>query len=146
VTSVFLNPIQCRLGGQEIPFRDAVDPVRSIDAFVAVPDGGMLMLPPPLIADRITILKLAAQHQLPAIYSLRALATEGGLLSYSADLVDQSRRAASYVDRLVHGAKVADLPVQFPTKYQLAVNMKTAKAIGLTIPEAFLLHADELIE
>jgi putative ABC transport system substrate-binding protein len=71
---------------------------------------------------------------------------EGGLIAYSTDLVDQSRRAASYVDRLLRGAKVAELPVQFPIKYQLVVNMKTVKTIGLTMPEAFLLHADELIE
>jgi len=130
----------------KLPFHDAVDLVRSIDAFAAPPNGGLLMLPPPLVADRITFLKLAIQHRLPAIYSARALAVEGGLIAYSSDLVDQSRRAASYVDRLLRGAKVADLPVQFPTKYQLVVNMKTASAIGLTIPEAFLLHADELIE
>ena len=71
---------------------------------------------------------------------------DGGLLSYSTDGVEQHRRAASYVDRILRGAKIADLPVQWPTKYQLVVNVKTAKAIGLTIPEAFLLQADELIE
>jgi putative tryptophan/tyrosine transport system substrate-binding protein len=99
-----------------------------------------------LIPHRSTILKLAAQHRLPAIYSNRALAVEGGLISYNSDLVDQHRRAASYVDRILRGANVANLPVQFPTKYKLVVNVKTAKAIGLTIPESFLLHADELIE
>jgi putative ABC transport system substrate-binding protein len=80
------------------------------------------------------------------MYSARTLVFDGGLLSYSTDFVDQNRRAASYVDRILRGAKVADLPVQLPTKYQLAVNVRTAKAIGLTIPEAFLLQADELIE
>lgn len=104
------------------------------------------MLPPPLIPDRATILKVAAQHRLPAIYPNRALAAEGGLISYNSDLVDQHRRAASYVDRILRGASVADLPVEFPTKYKLVVNLKTAKAIGLTIPETFLMHADELIE
>jgi putative ABC transport system substrate-binding protein len=128
------------------PFRDTIELVRSIDAFAAEPNGGLLMLPPPLIADRATIIKLAAQHRLPAIYTQRALAAEGGLISYGADTVDQHRRAASYVDRILRGAKVSDLPVQFPTKYQLVVNMKTANAISLTIPAAFLLHADELIE
>ncbi len=128
------------------PFRDAVELVRSIDAFAAEPNGGLLMLPPPFIADRAAVLKLAAQHRLPAIYPQRALAAEGGLLSYGADPVDQYRRTASYVDRILRGAKIADLPVQFPTKYKLVVNLKTAKAIGLTIPEPFLLHADELIE
>jgi putative ABC transport system substrate-binding protein len=129
-----------------IAFHDAVDLVHSLDAFAAAPDGGLIVLPPPLIADRATIFKLAIQHRLPAMYSQRALAVEGGLLSYSADLVDQNRRAAAYVDRLLRGAKVAELPVQFPTKYQLVVNMKTAKAIGLAIPEAFLLRADEIVE
>jgi ABC-type uncharacterized transport system substrate-binding protein len=130
----------------KLVFRDALELVRSVDAFAAGPDGGLLMLPPPLIADRATIIKLAAQHRLPAIYPQRALAAEGGLISYGAEILDQNRRAASYVDRILRGAKVSDLPVQFPTKYELVVNMKTAKSIGLTIPEAFLLHADELIE
>jgi putative ABC transport system substrate-binding protein len=128
------------------PFRDAVELVRSIDAFAAEPNGGMLMLPPPFTAHRATILKLATQHRLPAMYPQRALAAEGGLISYSADIVDQNRRAASYVDRILRGTKVANLPIQLPTKYQLVVNMSTAKAIGLTISEAFLLQADELIE
>jgi putative tryptophan/tyrosine transport system substrate-binding protein len=129
-----------------VPFREAIELVRSIDTFAAEPNGGLLILPPPLIPHRSTILKLAAQHRLPAIYSNRALAVEGGLISYNSDLVDQHRRAASYVDRILRGANVANLPVQFPTKYNLVVNVKTAKAIGLTIPESFLLHADELIE
>jgi putative ABC transport system substrate-binding protein len=118
--------------------------VRSIDAFAAEPDGGIVLLPPSPF--RATVLQLASQHRLPAMYALRTLTSEGGLLSYSADFMDQHRRAASYVDRLLRGAKVADLPVQLPTKYQLVINVKTAKAIGLTIPEAFLLQADELIE
>jgi putative ABC transport system substrate-binding protein len=130
----------------KIAFQDAVDLVHSIDAFAVAPNSGLLVLPPPFIADRYTIFKLAIQGKLPAMYSQRALAAEGGLIAYGADLVDQNRRAASYVDRLLRGAKVAELPVQFPTKYQLVVNMKTAKAIGLAIPEAFLLHADEILE
>src|SRR4051812_2356134 len=105
---------------------------------------GSLLLPPSPL--RRTVLQLAAQHRLPAIYSLKALVSDGGLLSYSADFVEQHRRAASYIDRILRGAKIADLPVQWPTKYQLIVNVKTAKAIGLAIPEAFLLQADELIE
>jgi putative ABC transport system substrate-binding protein len=130
----------------KVPFRDAVELVRSIDAFAAELNGSMVILPPPYTAHRAAIFKLATEHRLPAIYSQRFLAAEGGLLSYGADIVEQNRRAASYVDRILRGAKVADLPVQLPTKYQLAVNMRTAKAMGLTIPEAFLLHADELIE
>ena len=130
----------------QMPFHDAVELVHSIDAFAAEPNGSILMLPPPSMPDRPTLLKLAALHRLPAIYPQRVIAVEGGLMSYGADVLDQNRRAASYVDRILRGAKVADLPVQFPTKYQLVVNMKTAKAIGLAIPEGFLLHADELLE
>jgi putative ABC transport system substrate-binding protein len=130
----------------KLAFHDAVELVRSIDAFAAEPDGGVLMLPPPFTAHRTTILQLAAQHRLPGMYPQRAISAEGGLISYSADIVDQNRRAASYVDRILRGSKVADLPVQLPTKYQLVVNMKTAKALGLAIPEAFLLNVDELIE
>jgi putative ABC transport system substrate-binding protein len=128
----------------KVPFHDAVELVRAIDAFAAEPNGGLMLLPPSPL--RRTVLQLAAQHRLPAIYSLKALVSDGGLLSYSADFVEQHRRAASYIDRILRGAKIADLPVQWPTKYQLVVNVKTAKAIGLAIPEAFLLQADELIE
>jgi putative ABC transport system substrate-binding protein len=136
------------LGVQTVktPFRDAVELVHSVDAFAAEPNGGLIMLPPPNIGDRATILKLAVHHRMPAIYSQRSLVAEGGLMSYGTDAVDQYRRAASYVDRILRGGKVSDLPVQFPTKFELVVNLKTAKAIGLTIPETFLLHADALIE
>jgi putative tryptophan/tyrosine transport system substrate-binding protein len=127
-----------------LAFADSIELVRGIDAFAAEPNGGLLVLPPPVILE--TIIKLAAQHRLPAIYSQRALATEGGLLAYGTDYVDQHRRAATYVDRILGGAKVSELPVQFPTKYLLTINVNTAKAIGLVIPEAFLLQADELIE
>jgi putative ABC transport system substrate-binding protein len=128
----------------KMPFRNAIELVRAIDAFATKPNGGLLVLPPSPL--RTTVLQLAIQHRLPAIYSLRAIALDRGLLSYSTDSVEQTRRAAHYVDRILRGAKVVDLPVQLPTKYQLVVNLRTAKAIGLTIPEAFLLKADELIE
>jgi putative ABC transport system substrate-binding protein len=129
------------------PVHNAVDIVRAIDAFGSEPNGGLLVLPPPPIAAvRDTILQLTAEHRLPAIYPSHEDAAAGGLLAYTPDRVDQSRRAANYVDRLLRGAKVSELPVQFPTKFELIVNLKTAKAIGLAIPEAFLLHADELIE
>jgi putative tryptophan/tyrosine transport system substrate-binding protein len=137
------------LGVQAItlPARNAVDIVRAIDAFAAEPNGGLLVLPPsPTATIRDTILQLTAQHRLPSIYSSRDAAVAGGLLAYAADTADQNRRAATYVDRLLRGAKVSDLPVQFPTKFKLVINLKTAKAIGLTIPEAFLLRADEVIE
>jgi putative ABC transport system substrate-binding protein len=128
----------------KVPFHNAVELVRSIDVFAIEPNGGLMLLPPSPL--RPTVLQLAAQHRLPAIYSNRAIAFDGGLLSYSTDTVEQHRSAATYVDRILRGTKIADLPVQWPTKYQLAVNLRTAKAIGLTISEAFLLQADELIE
>lgn len=128
----------------ELPFGSAPELVRSVDAFAQQPNGGLMLLPPSPL--RSTVLELAAHHRLPAAYSLREMVLDGGLLSYSADYVEQHRRAASYVDRILRGAKIADLPVQLPTKYRLVINMKTAKSIGLTIPEAFLLQADELIE
>jgi putative ABC transport system substrate-binding protein len=129
------------------PVRNAVDIVRAIDAFAAEPNGGLLILPPPpTTAIREAILQLAAQYRLPAIFPSLTDAAAGGLLAYSIDRVDQYRRAATYVDRLLRGAKVSELPVQFPTKFELVVNLKTAKATGLTIPEALLLRADQIIE
>jgi putative ABC transport system substrate-binding protein len=131
-----------------IPFRDAIELVRAIDNFAAQPNCGFIKLPPATVDDG-TMFKLAVQHRLPAIYHLRSLVAAGGLISYSAgDLRDgyPYQRVASYVDRLLRGAKVSELPVQFPTKYELVINLKTAKAMGLTIPESFLLRADEVIE
>jgi putative ABC transport system substrate-binding protein len=131
----------------QMPVRNAVDIVHAIDAFAAEPNGGLIILPPPPTnAIREVILQLTAQHRLPAIYPSLADAAVGGLLAYTQDRVDQYRRTAAYVDRLLRGARVSELPVQFPTKFELVVNLKTAKAIGLTIPEAFLLRADEVIE
>ena len=130
----------------QLSFHDTIELVRLVDAFAAGPNGGLLMLPPSSPDASQTIIKLAAQHRLPAIYPGRSLAAVGGLISYDSDDVDRHRHAASYVDRLLRGANVADLPVQFPTKYNLIVNMKTAKAIGFTFPISFLLHADEVIE
>jgi putative ABC transport system substrate-binding protein len=130
-----------------IPYRDAVDIVRATDAFAAEPNGGLIVLPPtPTAANRETILRLAAEHRLPAIYSGRPQVGEGGLIAYGSVPTDRFRRAASFVDRILRGAKVSELPVEYPTKFELVINLKTAKAIGLTIPEAFLLRADELIE
>jgi putative ABC transport system substrate-binding protein len=131
----------------KLPVRDAIEIVRGVDGFAAEPNGGLLVLPPvPSGTNRDTIIRLAVQHRLPAIYNNRDLASAGGLMSYGPDGADQYRRTATYVDRLLRGAKVSDLPVQFPTKFELVINLKTAKAIGLTIPEAFLLRADEVIE
>ena len=99
-----------------------------------------------MITHRELIIKLAAQHRLPAVYPLHIFAADGGLISYGPDVVDGFRKAASYVDRILKGEKPADLPVQAPTKYELVVNLKTANALGLTIPRAVLARADEVIE
>ena len=121
--------------------------MRAIDAFAAQPNGGLIVFPPlPSLANREAILQLAAQHQLPTIAAAKAFATEGGLMTYGSQISDLWRRAASFVDRILHGAKASELPVEFPTKFELIINLKTAKALGLTIPESFLVRADEVIE
>jgi putative tryptophan/tyrosine transport system substrate-binding protein len=97
-------------------------------------------------ANRGLIIRLVAEHRLPAIYFARYFVDGGGLISYGPDLLDQYRRAASYVDRILKGEKPADLPVQAPTKYELVINLKTAKALGLEIPSSVLARADEVIE
>jgi putative ABC transport system substrate-binding protein len=99
-----------------------------------------------LAVTRDLIITLAARHKLPAVYPLRHMVTAGGLVSYGPDFVDQFRRAAGYVDRILKGAKPADLPVQAPTKYELVVNLKTAKAIGLDVPASVLARSDVVIE
>ena len=104
------------------------------------------MPPPPTPADRDTILRLAAQHGLPAIYADTHFVAEGGLMVYGSDTADLFRRASSFVDRILRGAKVSDLPVEYPTKFELVINLKTAKALGLTLPETLLATADEVIQ
>ena len=99
-----------------------------------------------VITHRKLIIKLAAQHRLPAVYPLHIFATDGGLISYGPDVVDDFRKAAAYVDRILRGEKPADLPVQAPTKFELVINLKTAKALGLTVPPSLLARADEVIE
>jgi putative ABC transport system substrate-binding protein len=118
-----------------------------ITDFARSGSGGLIALRlSEVIAQRQLIIKLAAQHRLPAIYPLRIFATDGGLISYGPDTVDQFRRAASYVDRILKGEKPADLPVQAPTKYELVINLKTAKALDLTVPPSLLARVDEVIE
>jgi putative ABC transport system substrate-binding protein len=119
----------------------------AIATFASQPDGGLIVMPHPnTAANRASIIILAARHRLPAIYPFRFFAADGGLMSYGPDQIDQWRGAATYVDRILRGEKPGELPVQAPTKYELVVNLKTARAIGLDIPPAFPLRADEVIE
>jgi putative ABC transport system substrate-binding protein len=127
--------------------RDGADIERAIDAFAAEPNGALLVLPDTIaINNREIIIRLAARHRLPAIYPYRFFAADGGLMVYSYDTAQQRLRAASYVDRILRGEKVSDLPFQFPTKYNLTINLKTAKALGLAVPQSILLRADGVIE
>jgi putative ABC transport system substrate-binding protein len=127
--------------------RDAIEIERAIAAFSRYPNGGLLVTGSPLIAvQRDLIITLAARHKLPAVYANRFFVNDGGLMCYGPDLVDQHRRAAGYVDRILKGEKPADLPVQAPTKYELVINLKTARALGLEVPPSLLARADEVIE
>jgi putative tryptophan/tyrosine transport system substrate-binding protein len=129
------------------PVRNAVEIERAINAFAREPNGGLIVLPSgPTIVHRELIIALAARHRLPAIYPYRPFVAAGGLICYGLDLAEQYRGAAAYVDRILRGEKPADLPVQQPTKFELVINLTTAKALGLKIPESFLLRADEVIE
>ncbi|MGA7038732.1 MAG: ABC transporter substrate-binding protein, partial [Pseudolabrys sp.] len=130
-----------------INMRDAGEIERAVTAFARSPGGGLVVVASPAATrHRDLIIKLAARHKLPAIYYERFFVAGGGLISYGTDFVDQYRRAAGYVDRILKGEKPADLPVQAATKYQLVINLKTAKALGLTIPPSVLARADEVIE
>jgi putative ABC transport system substrate-binding protein len=130
-----------------INIRDAGEIERDITAFARSPNGGLIVTGTPLATQhRELIIKLAADHKLPAIYYERYYVTGGGLISYGPNIVDQFRRAAGYVDRILKGEKPNDLPVQAPTKYELVVNLKTAKALGIDVPPALLARADEVIE
>ena len=120
---------------------------RAVVAFARSSNGGLIVTASALsVAHRDLIITVAARHKLPAVYYRRLYVNDGGLISYGPDLVDQQRRAAGYVNRILNGEKPADLPVQAPTKYELVINLKTAKALGLTVPDTLLARADEVIE
>ena len=128
-------------------WRDPVELERSVAAFARAPNGGLILTASAFSAvHRDLIIALAARYKLPATYQERSYAAAGGLVSYGPNFVDQYRRAAAYVDRILKGEKPADLPVQAPTKYDLVINLKTAKALGLEIPPDVLARADEVIE
>src|SRR5262245_6602737 len=130
-----------------IDVHDVEEIERTVAAFAAGPNGGLIVSPTALaILHRKLIITLAARHRLPAIYAYRSFVNDGGLISYGQDNIDQFRHAAGYVDRILKGEKTAVLPVQAPTKYELVINLKTAKALGLTIPPTLLATADEVIE
>jgi putative ABC transport system substrate-binding protein len=130
-----------------INIRNAAEMERGIVAFARSGNGGLIVTASALAAvHRNLIMSLAAQQGLPAVYPRRIFVTDGGLIAYGPDRVDQSRQAAGYVDRILKGEKPADLPVQAPTKYELVINLKTAKALGLTVPPTLLARADEVIE
>jgi putative ABC transport system substrate-binding protein len=126
---------------------DAADIERAIGSFASVPNGGLVVLPDiTTIVDRDLIIALAVRHRIPAVYFLRLFVAAGGLMSYGVDFADLNRQAASYVDRILRGDKPSDLPVQAATRFETTVNLKTAKALGLTVPPGLLVAADEVIE
>ena len=136
-----------KVGPMPAPVRSDVEIETAIDAFGREPGGGLVPLPDLFMtAHRASIIAAAARNNVPAVYYQSEFARDGGLLSYGVDNVDNFRRSASYVDRILRGAKPGDLPAQFPTKYEMVVNLKTAKALGLTVPQSILLRADEVIE
>jgi putative ABC transport system substrate-binding protein len=137
------------VGVQVVPIsaRTITEVERGLEKFAREPNGGLIVLPNAFTATyRVEIVALAGLHRLPAVYPLRYFATVGGLVSYGFDNIELYKRAAGYVDRILKGAKPNDLPIQQPTKFELVVNLKTAMALGLTIPESFLVRADEVIE
>jgi putative ABC transport system substrate-binding protein len=139
-TSMGIEAVDCGVDST-----DEID--ASVRAFAGQPNTGIIVLPDPIVvANRRLIIELAAKQHHPAVYPLRSFAMDGGLLSYGVDVLDQARRSAFYVDRILKGARPADLPVQAPTKFQLVINLKTAKALELTVPPTLLARADEVIE
>jgi putative tryptophan/tyrosine transport system substrate-binding protein len=143
-----IQSVAAALGVEIIPVnvRDAPEIERAVAEFGRSRDGGLILTGSALAFVHRKLIILAARHKLPAVYQARLFVADGGLMSYGADLPDQYRRAAGYVDRILRGEKPADLPVQAPTKYELAINLKTATALGLTVPPSLLARADEVIE
>ena len=149
---IYLNPFKA--AARSFAVEAIVAPVHDASELASVaavqarePNGGLIAMPDQFLIDhRAEITSLAARYRLPAVYPYRLFAELGGLLSYGTDPLDNFRRAASYVDRILKGEKPADLPVQAPTKYELVINLKTAKALGLDIPPTLLARADEVIE
>jgi putative ABC transport system substrate-binding protein len=127
--------------------QDVVEITNVVEEFARVPDSGLIVPPDVFTASHgDLIIALTAQHRLPAVYAFGNLVSSGGLMSYGTDRVDEMRQAASYIDRILHGDKPSELPVQAPTKFETFVNLKTAKALGVTVPLGLLLAADEVIE
>jgi putative ABC transport system substrate-binding protein len=131
----------------EAPVHDSAAIEVVLTGLAREPGGGLVVLPDTFLASHLKlILEMAARHQLPAIYPFRYFVGAGGLVSYGPDVDDQFRQAAGYVDRILRGEKAGDLPVQQPTKFEMVINLKTAKALGLTVPDKLLVGADEVIE
>jgi putative ABC transport system substrate-binding protein len=131
----------------QAPVRSRIEIETAIAKLTGEPDGAVISMSETFVTvHRDLIIALAARYRLPAVYPFPFEVTEGGLIAYGVDLTDINRKAASYVDRILKGEKPADLPVQAPTKYQLAINLTTAKALGLSVPQSLLARADEVIE
>jgi putative ABC transport system substrate-binding protein len=150
--SIFMTAFETAAGSLKVapmitPVRSDVEIETAIIALGREPGGGIVVMPDDFMsAHHVPIITAAARNNVPAVYWTTGQARDGGLLSYGPDQVDIWRRTASYVDRILRGEKPGDLPVQFPTKYEMVVNLKTAKALGLTVPQSILLSADEVIE
>ena len=134
------------LEASQINVGDANEIERAVAAFAGSVNGGLVATPSAMTVHHDLIIALAARHKLPAVYGTRSSVAAGGLISYGPDFTDQFRRAATYVDRILKGEKAADMPVQAPTKYELVINLKTAKALGIEMPASVLARADEVIE
>jgi putative ABC transport system substrate-binding protein len=149
---LYVNALKAAAASLNLPFttaraREGGEIEQVIGAFARESNGGLILPPGPLQAvHRELIVKLAARHRLPAVYPWRYMVADGGLMSYGPDVIDMYRRAATYVDRILKGEKPADLPIQAATKFELAINLTTAKALGLEVPPTLLARADEVIE